>query len=87
MGVISRNESLIHTQRDEAREGEDNDLELKSNPQLNTFNTPARFVGDVKVTVILLPSDVNSDRRIDGGGKISADGGDAEEYTEGWPVG
>jgi hypothetical protein len=71
---ISSEESLVHTQReDEGREWNDvTELDLKRNPQEITFTTLPRLVGDVKVTCILLPSEENSDRCIEGGGKASS---------------
>jgi hypothetical protein len=46
--------------------------ESNNKPQLNPLIRPPRFVGEVKVTMILLPSEENSDRCIEGGGKASS---------------
>jgi hypothetical protein len=70
---ISREESLRHTQReDEGKEWEVGEVNLKSKSQSITFTTPARFEEEVKVTLILLPSEENSDLWIAGGNEISS---------------
>jgi hypothetical protein len=70
---ISREESLIHTQREEERSmWEIDDEVLKRDPQLITFDTPPRFVEELKITIIWLPSEENSDCRIKGGGNTSS---------------
>jgi hypothetical protein len=56
---ISREESVVHTQRKASREEKDKE---KYDSQPHELDLPLRFVGEEKVTTILLPSEVNSDR-------------------------
>jgi hypothetical protein len=72
---ISREESLVHTHSEEegraaGEEGER--INSNSNPHGATFDTPPRLVGEVKVTVILLPSEENSERFMVGGESTSS---------------
>jgi hypothetical protein len=68
MEEISSDESLVHTQRAEGeRAWEVSEEVLKSDPQEITFATLPRLVGELNVTLILLPSGENSDRWTEGG--------------------
>jgi hypothetical protein len=73
---ISREESLVHTHSDEegigVREEVDSRMNSNSNSHDATFDTPPRLVGKVKVIVILLPSEENSDRWMVGGESASS---------------
>jgi hypothetical protein len=73
---ISRDKSLVHTQSDEegswAGEEVEERINSNSNPHGAAFDTPPLLVGEVKITVILLPSDENSDRRVEGGVSTSS---------------
>jgi hypothetical protein len=72
---ISREESLVHTHSDEEGRiaGEEGEMiKSNSNPHAATFDTPPRLVGEVKVTMILLPSEENSDRSMVGGESTSS---------------
>jgi hypothetical protein len=59
-------ESLVHTHSDEEGSGlgEEVGTRIKENinPHGAAFDAPPRLVGELKVTVILLPSEENSDR-------------------------
>jgi hypothetical protein len=72
---ITREEALFHTQRKEegeetVEEGERGEAGREnSSPQ---FNAPVSLVGEVKVTVTLLPSKENSDLRTNGADKASS---------------
>jgi len=66
---ISRDESLVHRNRHEERERGN---EENHNAALNTLDTPPLFVEEVKVTTILLPSELNSELWIKGGDKTSS---------------
>jgi hypothetical protein len=72
---ISREVALVHKQRNDkgegsARGGEEREEKTENNsPQ---FDTPPRFVGELNVTVTLLPSEVNSDLCTSGAGKVSS---------------
>jgi hypothetical protein len=71
---ISRDESLVQTQRAEGGRGcEVREEERKSDPQRMTFTTPPLLVGEVKVIMTLLASEENSDRWIEGGGRGNSD--------------
>jgi hypothetical protein len=73
---ISREVSLVHTQRNEEGEGvvkggEGDGGEDRIEKKTPQFEDPAPLVGKVNVTVTLLPSEENSDRSTNGAGEAS----------------
>jgi hypothetical protein len=71
-----RVESLVQTHSDEEGRGVREEVEKmissNNNQHDTTFDTPPRLVGEVKVTMILLPSEENSHRWIVGGDSTSS---------------